>query len=366
MHVPNIVYNDNVTKKSPMSTAAERTSHMKKRLFLIITLSMAATTFWGCSQKNPKAVITTTTADPTIESTTDETEPSTEAPTEVPTTKPTEPPTVKPTETPTEPPTAKPTEVPTEPPTAKPTEAPTEPPTAKPTEAPTEPSTAKPTEAPTEPPTAKPTVAPTEPPTAPKIVDYITEETSVSSNYKYGLKKITTTYNNYYVYSDDSKQLDYSYTNDTYDYSGYAATDSELLEESINTAAANMAYYNEVLTLVNEIRAEVGVQPLTLDTALCQAATMRSIEMNYSTQFSHTRPNGEKCFSVFTTFSISYNSAGENIAAGYHSPSAVVEGWKNSPGHYSNMINSGYNKIGIGMSIQPFGYGIYWTQLFTN
>ncbi len=315
---------------------------------------MAATTFWGCSQKNPKAVITTTTADPTIESTTDETEPSTEAPTEVPTTKPTEPPTVKPTETPTEPPTAKPTEVPTEPPTAKPTEAPTEPPTAKPTEAPMEP------------PTAKPTVAPTEPPTAPKIVDYITEETSVSSNYKYGLKKIATTYNNYYVYSDGSKQLDYSYTNDTYDYSGYAATDSELLEESINTAAANMAYYNEVLTLVNEIRAEVGVQPLTLDTALCQAATMRSIEMNYSTQFSHTRPNGEKCFSVFTTFSISYNSAGENIAAGYHSPSAVVEGWKNSPGHYSNMINSGYNKIGIGMSNQPFGYGIYWTQLFTN
>ena len=160
--------------------------------------------------------------------------------------------------------------------------------------------------------------------------------------------------------------MDYSYTNDTYDYSGYAATDSELLEESINTAAANMAYYNEVLTLVNEIRAEVGVQPLTLDTTLCQAATMRSIEMNYSTKFDHTRPNGEKCFSVFTTFSITYNSAGENIAAGYHSPSAVVEGWKNSPGHYSNMIDSGYNKIGIGMSNQHFGYGIYWTQLFTN
>ena len=110
MHVPNIVYNDNVTKKLPMSTAAERTSHMKKRLFLIITLSMVATTFWGCSQKNPKAVIITTTADPTIESTTDETEPSTEAPTEVST--------VKPTEAPTEPPTAKPTVAPTEPPTA--------------------------------------------------------------------------------------------------------------------------------------------------------------------------------------------------------------------------------------------------------
>jgi histidyl-tRNA synthetase len=40
---------------------------------------------------------------------------------------------------------------------------------------------------------------------------------------------------------------------------------------------------------------------------------------------------------------------------------AVVAG-----GKYANMINSNFNKLGVGMSNQQFGYGIYWTQLFTN
>ena len=121
-------------------------------------------------------------------------------------------------------------------------------------------------------------------------VDYGSEESVVTSDYKYGLKKNTVTVNYYVLYSDGSKEVYDTSTYDRYDSSGYTATDAELLEESNAIAAQNIAYYNEVLTLVNEIRAEAGVQPLTLDTTLCQAATMRSLEMNYSQQFSHTRP----------------------------------------------------------------------------
>lgn len=197
-------------------------------------------------------------------------------------------------------------------------------------------------------------------------VDYGSEESVVTSDYKYGLKKNTVTVNYYVLYSDGSKEVYDTSTYDRYDSSGYTATDAELLEESNAIAAQNIAYYNEVLTLVNEIRAEAGVQPLTLDTTLCQAATMRSLEMNYSQQFSHTRPSGETCFSVFGTYGIGYRTAGENIAAGQRTPESVVNSWKNSEGHYKNMINANFNKLGVGMSNMQMGYGIYWTQLFTD
>lgn len=197
-------------------------------------------------------------------------------------------------------------------------------------------------------------------------VDYGSEESVVTSDYKYGLKKNTVTVNYYVLYSDGSKEVYDTSTYDRYDSSGYTATDAELLEESNAIAAQNIAYYNEVLTLVNEIRAEAGVQPLTLDTTLCQAATMRSLEMNYSQQFSHTRPSGETCFSVFGTYGVGYRTAGENIAAGQRTPESVVNAWKNSEGHYKNMINANFNKLGVGMSDMQMGYGIYWTQLFTD
>lgn len=213
-------------------------------------------------------------------------------------------------------------------------------------------------------PVSKPEIEET---TSKYFVEYTEDTSTTTSDYKYGLKKLAITHNYYCVYSDGSKEKYDSYTYDSYDCSGYNATDAELLSESNSKSSTNMTYYNEVLTLVNQIRAEAGVAPLTLDTTLCQAATMRAVEMNYSDLFSHTRPNGSSCFTVFDTYGITYFSCGENIAAGYASPAAVVEGWKNSSGHYANMINASYTKLGVGMSNEaPGSYGKYWVQLFTN
>ena len=253
------------------------------------------------------------------------------------------------------------------------TECTTEAPTAQ-TQAPTAqtqvPTTQHQTQAPTkqnQSATQPATQTVTEAATARYIVDYTEESSSKTETYKYGILKLTTTTNYYKVYSDGSREKYYTGTNSTYDTSGYNATDSELLNESNTKAAANMSYYNEVLTLVNEIRAEAGVQPLTLDTTLCQAATMRAVEMDYSNLFSHTRPDGSSCFSIFNTYPVSCSWYGENIAAGYGSPQEVVTGWKNSPGHYANMTDAGFTKLGVGMSSEGIGsYGIYWVQLFTN
>ena len=216
------------------------------------------------------------------------------------------------------------------------------------------------------------TIQPTTPPviettTMRYFVDFVEENSTVTSDYKYGVIKTTNISDTYLLFSDGTKEMSYTYSYNTYNYDGYNATDAQLMDESNAKTVANMDFYNEVLVLVNEIRAEAGVAPLTLDTTMCQAATVRAIEMNYSNLYSHTRPYGRSCFSVFDLYNINYWCCGENIAAGYSSAQSVVNGWKNSEGHYANMINADFTKLGVGMSDEESGdYGIYWVQLFSN
>ena len=185
--------------------------------------------------------------------------------------------------------------------------------------------------------------------------------------YKYGVTKYDVTTNYYTLYSDGSKELIDSDSYPVYDSSNYSATDSQLKSEADSNASKYTGYYQEVLRLVNEIRAEAGVAPLTLDTTLCKAASMRAVEMDYSNQMSHTRPSGKDCFSVLDFYGASFGTCGENIAAGQTSASSVVNGWKNSPSHYQNMINASFTKLGVGYSAVGVGdYGHYWCQLFTN
>lgn len=144
-----------------------------------------------------------------------------------------------------------------------------------------------------------------------------------------------------------------------------ADSSQDIVSQANALSAANIAYYSEILELVNNIRAEAGVSPLTLDTTLCQAATVRAIEMDNTGVFSHTRPDGTDCWSVFKLYGITYRTCGENIAMGQRTPAQVVESWRNSPGHYANMVKAGFGKLGVGMSNSNRIYWV-WVQMFTN
>ena len=201
-----------------------------------------------------------------------------------------------------------------------------------------------------------------------KRVDSFSEVvTGPESPFKYGVTKYEWTSNYVALYDDGSKEILSTHTETRYNVNHYKATDDELLPEAEAKALENMEYYEEILRLVNEIRAEAGVAPLSLDTTLCKAATMRTIEMNYSGYYSHTRPNSYSCFSVLDYFGIDAKECGENIAAGQPTPEYVMNSWKNSQGHYENMIRPEYTKIGIGFSnVQLGDYRTYWCQLFTE
>lgn len=115
----------------------------------------------------------------------------------------------------------------------------------------------------------------------------------------------------------------------------------------------------DVLTLVNELRASVGVQALTMDETLMEYAMFRAAELAIC--YSHTRPDGSAFNSGCS------KASGENIAMGAYTMSTAQEaytGWYNSQGHYENMVREEFSSIGIG----SFTVGNFncWVQVFSR
>ncbi|MCR9163368.1 MAG: CAP domain-containing protein [Nannocystaceae bacterium] len=133
-------------------------------------------------------------------------------------------------------------------------------------------------------------------------------------------------------------------------------------------------FEEEVLILVNEARsqgANCGGQsfgpagPLTMHPALRCAARVHSKDMAERNYFDHNNPDGEDPFVRMEQAGYSYFTAGENIAAGQPTPQAVMQGWMDSPGHCSNIMNPDFEDLGVGtFSGTGAQFGIYWTQAF--
>ena len=119
-------------------------------------------------------------------------------------------------------------------------------------------------------------------------------------------------------------------------------------------------FERRVVELVNVERAKQGLSALTLSSGLSDVAREKSRDMQRNGYFSHTSPTYGSPFDMLRRFGISYNTAGENIAMGYSSPEAVVNGWMNSAGHRANILSSSFSEIGVG----HISNGNYWTQLF--
>ena len=120
------------------------------------------------------------------------------------------------------------------------------------------------------------------------------------------------------------------------------------------------AYEAEVVRLVNEIRQENGLKPLSANWELSRVARYKSQDMKDKGYFAHNSPTYGTPFQMIRAFGISFRTAGENIAYGYATPKAVVNGWMNSSGHRANILNGSYTQIGVGYVAQ----GNYWTQMF--
>lgn len=140
---------------------------------------------------------------------------------------------------------------------------------------------------------------------------------------------------------------------------------------------ANVAHWSEtwatfeedVLRLVNQRRAtgaDCGsngtfspAAALTMNPALRCAARIHSTDMGTRQFFDHTNPDGENPGVRLARAGYDASTWGENIAFGYGSPQAVVDGWMQSDGHCANIMRPNFTEIGVG-----YGTGDLWTQVF--
>jgi uncharacterized protein YkwD/uncharacterized membrane protein required for colicin V production len=104
----------------------------------------------------------------------------------------------------------------------------------------------------------------------------------------------------------------------------------------------------EMLELINQERAEHGLQPLVADTALRRVARMHAADMFRRGYFSHLTPEGHDPFQRIREANIPFRNAGENLALAPTLPVAH-EGLMNSPGHRANILQRRFGRVGIGI-----------------
>jgi uncharacterized protein YkwD len=118
-----------------------------------------------------------------------------------------------------------------------------------------------------------------------------------------------------------------------------------------------------VSSLINKARASECDNPLRTDERLRTASRRHSADMAKNDYFSHVGKDGSSFVDRIARAGYPRGSAGgENIAMGYMSAKAVVEGWLTSEGHRKNIMNCSFKAVGVGLAYR--GSTPYWTQDF--
>jgi uncharacterized protein YkwD len=140
----------------------------------------------------------------------------------------------------------------------------------------------------------------------------------------------------------------------------------------IIASVVNAEYEQQVVEMVNAERAAVGRPPLKRVVELERSARYHATDLGQDDYFDHDsydRSGGSLVHSCGWSARIqSYYadrlSLGENIAAGYSTPQAVMTAWMNSEGHRNNILSTNFWEFGVGYYAGSGDYYRYWVQDF--
>ncbi len=122
-------------------------------------------------------------------------------------------------------------------------------------------------------------------------------------------------------------------------------------------------FADQVVALVNQHRASLGLVQLKVSPTLTGAAVWKARHMAYYGYMAHDDPAppvARTWFQRVQACGYAGFGAGENIAYGFTTPQSVMNAWLNSPGHKANIENPSYRVIGVGVA----GSTIFWAQDF--
>ena len=110
----------------------------------------------------------------------------------------------------------------------------------------------------------------------------------------------------------------------------------------------------EVCLGLNRIRASNNVAAVKPDRHLGRVAAAYAMELHQKGSLTHGKFRDRMRRAGIDL------PAAENIARGQKTPDAVLRTWTNSSGHFRNMINPAYKRVGIGY------YKGFWVQIFAG
>lgn len=104
---------------------------------------------------------------------------------------------------------------------------------------------------------------------------------------------------------------------------------------------------NEVVTQINDERAEEGLPPLVVNRQLSQAALAKGQDMMQDQYWSHFAPDGKEPWDFINESGYAYLAAGENLARDFSNTYDMVVAWMDSPTHRANIVNPKYKETGV-------------------
>lgn len=132
----------------------------------------------------------------------------------------------------------------------------------------------------------------------------------------------------------------------------------------------------QIIKLTNIKRAEYGLNPLTFNPLLAQAAQSKSADMFGNNYWAHYSSQGKTPWSFISSAGYKYIYAGENLARDFSDAQSVVNAWMASPSHKNNLLDKNFKEIGVAvvdgkldgkdgvLVVQMFGSAI--TQISTD
>ncbi len=127
----------------------------------------------------------------------------------------------------------------------------------------------------------------------------------------------------------------------------------------------NAALADAVIRLVNQHRAGLGLRALKVSPTLEASAVWKARHMATNGYIGHDDPAPPVARTAAERIAAcGYRGGwGENIAAGFATPAAVLAAWLQSPGHRANIENPAYVVTGAGASVSSGGVTT-WAQDF--
>lgn len=134
----------------------------------------------------------------------------------------------------------------------------------------------------------------------------------------------------------------------------------------IDTASDSSDQTDATLVMINKLRADRGLEPLSRQPATANAARDQARRMAAAGKMQHNIGIGADFAKRMKGMDVPLPAA-ENIAVGQDDAARAFQAWVDSPKHLANMLGSGYRGLGVAEARSPkSGNRPYWAMVLSS